>query len=316
MRPLALACLLAITSCKADRDRARPAPSVRSTTPQTTASIVATSNSAATRDVDLPTAIRSMQLHDAPRLRFKAVSETDARLRVTLAGREQPNPHRRPLAYFRLSRALDLDVVPATYQAALSFRTLREQLAEQPEALDLLRREAVISNDGTVTALLERHVAGVAAEPNDDRLARLAGIAGSSEPVAAGYAAQVRDYVTIVVLDYLAANVLRSSLMVDDRGRRVYAVDNADAFPGAVTSASLDLVLDRLKAFKRYPRGLRRSLRALDEVAARAALASNRQQDQLFGPRQLADLQDRRAALLTLLESRALQYGDHTAFSL
>jgi hypothetical protein len=315
MTRLTLACLLALMSCDGDRDRPVPAPHTTVAASATAAPTTTATKRAAPKAAAVPT-IASMQLSDATKLRFKATTQGAAPLRVTLAGREQPNPHRQALAYYRLARALGVEVVPTTHHVALPLRALRQLVTKEPAALDLLRREAVINNDGTVTALLEQRIAGVAAGPNDGQVAHWAAVAATLDPIASGEGTLVRDYVTIIALDFLAANVLRQSVLVDEQSKRVYASDNGDAFPGAVSPAALDLVLDRLKPLKRFPRGLRQGLRSFDDDAARATLAAKQQEDQLFGPRQLADLQDRRSTLLSLLESCVLKYGEGRALSL
>jgi hypothetical protein len=262
-------------------------------------------------------AIVSLTVVDAARGELDGASARGERFRVRLATRSEPAPHRRPLACHRLAQALGLDVVPATHRADLGLADLADGLGSARGALRQLEEEAVVGNDGTITALLQAEARGDKVGIAEvGRTARWAALAASPEPVPQAERTLVAGYVAVVVLDYLAANVLRARVFVDVERGKVQAADNESAFPGWVSSGALDTALSRVRPLVRFPAQLRERLRALDSRALAALLDAPRHEDALLGPRQLADYGDRRATLLSLMAARAVQYGESVAFSL
>ncbi len=248
---------------------------------------------------------------------FRARDRSGRRYTVVLATRGRPLPHHRALAFFRLASFLETTIVPPTYAQPLAVRELAELLATQAEALDFVRQEASVRNDGTVMALLQREQPGrvrsLGAIPEQDEWMRLA---GSTEPLPKSQRALIQGYVELLVLDYLAGNARRRDVLIDEAERRLFAVDNATAFPGFVAPEALDGVLDKLRKVARFPRALRPRLRALRTDTAAELFASGRYGDWLLHRRQLLDLAERRATMLSLLEARVAQYGEPVALGL
>ncbi|RLB57725.1 MAG: hypothetical protein DRI90_17655 [Deltaproteobacteria bacterium] len=248
---------------------------------------------------------------------FMGTTGTGQPFVVTVATKGNPRPYRRPLAFYRLALALDYDQAPVTELRRLGTGEVSRLLGSHPVARQILTSRARVTNDGTIAALLVGHVPGVDANLADNqRLARCAKLAASSDPLPQTDATYVGDYVRLLVLDYLAANVERRSLRVDEQAHRVRAVDNSTAFPGYVAPEALDIPLGRLEPVVRFPRDLKTTLQRLDRKAFKEQLVRGRFEDLLIGPRQLAGLVERRATLLSLLESRLLQYGDKVVLSL
>ena len=248
---------------------------------------------------------------------FIGATGTGQRFVVTLATKGNPRPYRRPLAFYRLAQALGYDQVPITEPRRLGTGKVSQLLRSHPGARQTLTGRATVTNDGTIAALLVGHVPGVDADLADDqRLLRWAKLAASIDPLSPADASYVGDFVRVLVLDYLAANVQRRTLVIDERARRIRAVDNRTAFPGYVAPEALDIPLGRLELVVRFPRDLKTRLRGLDRGAVEQQLVRGRFEDRLLGPRQLTDFAERRATLSTLLESRLLQYGEKVVLSL
>ena len=248
---------------------------------------------------------------------FMATTADGERFVVTLATKGNPRPYRRPLAFYRLAQTLGYDQVPRTELRRLPTGKVSQLLPSAPEVRQYLAGRATVTNDGTIAALLVQHVPGKQAQLVDDqRLARWAELASSADPIPAAERGYVRDYVAVLVLDYLAGNVERRSVIIAERGGRLAAADNRTAFPGYVSPESLDIPLGRLEQVIRFPKDLKRVLADLDRETVTRQLIRGRFEDRLLGPRQLTDLMERRATVMTLLESRLLQYGDPTVLSL
>jgi hypothetical protein len=252
----------------------------------------------------------------------RAASEA-ARLSIALI--DDPYAHRRPLAFYRLARALGARVVPASVIRRISAGELGSLLEGQPELLSFYRARAAIQNDGTIDALLSTpgplDLSGDAqagrASPwvrqegrralamnGAAELSVWAGWARSREPVPGENTPLLRDYVEMLVLDYLAANVIRKAVVLSETTSSLVLADNSTAFPLHPDPRALDPLLSRLRECARYPRGLRERLARLDRTAAAAALAPGSFETWLVSPRSLVTLDERRVGLLTLIEAR------------
>lgn len=120
----------------------------------------------------------------------------------------------------------------------------------------------------------------------------------------------------MVVLDYLTGNVLRRTVMLDERTGRLCLDDNGGAFPGYLSPAAQDLLLDRLRPIARFPRDLAAALERLDRPTARRLLQSGGFSQWLVGPRELTDLAERRATLASRLHALSHQHGKELVLSL
>jgi hypothetical protein len=241
---------------------------------------------------------------------FSATSDSGRSYTVVLATAHQPRPDRHAVAYYRLALALGLTSVPPTVGRHVPLATVLGWLGADSAARDALLPKAVVSNDGTVTVLLQEQCPGrevLAAEsPETARWARLA---SSPAPLAASDAAAVRGYVEMALLDYLSGNVARRTLRLDGPSARICLLDQQQAFPGFLAPKAWDVLLGRVRPVVRFPRGLGETLAHFDRATAEAALRSGAFDDWLLGPRDVVELVDRCATLLTLVNARIEQYG-------
>jgi hypothetical protein len=121
----------------------------------------------------------------------------------------------------------------------------------------------------------------------------------------------------MLVLDYLAANAMRRTLLVASARDALVLDDNREAFPVAAEGAAVDQLLRRLKPIARFPRGLREALTAFDRERARRVLAPpGTFEDWLVSPRGLIELDERRAGLLSLIVARVAERGEAAVLSL
>ena len=267
---------------------------------------------------------------------------------LRLAVRERPRAWRRPLAYARLAAALGARVVPSAAARRIGAGEVAALLEGQPGAPELLRELAVL-NDGTVDAIAiapapgppgpawdlpapgaggacPRRAIAVEGAPEVEAWARWA---SSPSPVPGERPALVRGYVEALALDYLSGLVLRRELVVDDAAGALILEDNAEAFPARVHEHAPDRLLTRLAAVARFPRSLRDGLHRLGRAEAAALLAPGSLAPAgagpapltgfagwLVSPRTLVDLDERRAALLTLIEAKIAAHGEAAALSL
>ena len=248
---------------------------------------------------------------------FRATSASGRSYGLVLATTRQPRPDRHAVAYYRLARALGLTSVPPTVGRRVPLATLLDWLGPDPAARDALVPKAMVSNDGTVTVLLQEQCPGrdvlAADSPETARWARLA---SSPQPLAPADAAAVRGYVEMALLDYLSGNVARRTLRLDESSARICLLDQQQAFPGFLAPKAWDVLLGRLRPVVRFPRGLAEALAHFDRAAAEAALRAGGFDQWLLGPRDVVELGDRCATLLTLVRARIEQYGAEVAGSL
>ena len=247
-----------------------------------------------------------------------------ATLMLSLAS--APTAYRRPLAYARLAAALGMHVVPIAVERHLGAGEIAALLEPRKEIPASVGRRLRVLNDGTVTALLIAPAEGASWDPASaaridarasrevrtwERWAASPDRAGDERP------SLTRDFVEMLVLDYLAANALRRSLLLDRAGGALLLDDNREAFPTLTEQLAVDRLLQRLRPVARFPRGLRDALVAFDRERARGALAPAGSFDAwLVSPRTLIELDERRAGLLSLVLARIAERGEDAVLSL
>jgi hypothetical protein len=257
----------------------------------------------------------------APHGLFDAVlapPEGRRQAQLSLAVTAEPLAYRRPLAFYRLARALGARVVPAAALRHLDLATLGAAAGTSPDARTALQ-EARVLNDGTVDVLLTALAPPHAGSPWEPPTARTVDPehgrepatwdvwAASVEPARGEDTALLRDYVEMLVLDYLAANGARRAVLV--AGSALVLADNGSAFPWRPEASSVDRLLRRLRTVERFPRGLRDALLAFDRDRAAATFAEGSFETWLLAPRVRVELDERRAALLTLIEAKIAARG-------
>lgn len=258
-----------------------------------------------------------------------------------LAHRGRPRAWRRPLAFARLAAALDAQVVPAAVLRRVPIGEIAALLEGQVGGPELARELAVL-NDGAVEALALAPAPGAPGPRWDPPVAPPAGPcprrviafegapeldtwaawAASPTPAPGERPALLRGYVEALALDYLSGHVLRRDLVVDDAAGALILEDNAEAFPALLPERGLDRFLGRLAKVARFPRALRHALVRLDRRRAADLLAPGSfappgrpavltgPDGWLLTPRSLVDLDERRAALLTLIEAKIAARGE------
>lgn len=227
-------------------------------------------------------------------------------VRVRLATRSHPHPHRGALALYRLARALELTVVPPTAARRLTVARLAELLERHPNGLAELRQHALVGNDGAIMALLQGECRGRSRHVGlSEPVVPWSEWARSPKPPDGSARQTVRDYVQWATLDYLAGNVERRFVRIDEETGRLCLNDNDSAFPGVIGAEAADLLLRRLRPVASFPAALADGLRRFDRAAARRQLQSGTFEDWLLGPRELTDLHERRSTLLTLVVARS-----------
>jgi hypothetical protein len=215
-------------------------------------------------------------------------------------------------------------VVPVTVVRAVSVSELGGAL-EGSGGLTALRALRV-QNDGTVDVLLATRGSASAGSPWDAPGGALVAVDGgvevgtwdtwASAPAQAPGedGALLRDYVEMRVLDYLAANVGRRTAR--RAGHALVLADDGAVFSPHPDGPALDVLLRRLRGVARFPRGLRDALARFDRAHATAAFAEGGFETWLLPPRVLVELDERRAALLTLIEARVAERGAEAVLSL
>lgn len=240
---------------------------------------------------------------------------------LVLADSSAPIAYRRPLAFYRLAAALELHIVPAVALRPISAGELGALLQADPRSLALIRGRARVQNDGTIDALLTAPAPTISGSPwTRPRSASIAAHgsaevrtwerwAASPAPVPGERSALLRDFVELLVLDYLAAVITRRTIVFLPDAGALLLDDNRDVFPPHPTTAVVEQLLLRLRAVARFPRGLRDALTRFDRERAASALAPGDFDSWLLSPRGLIELDERRASLLSLLEAQVRERG-------
>lgn len=242
---------------------------------------------------------------------------------------DAPNAHKRPLAFYRLARALGIETVPVTIKRAFHLGELPELSEPGAAGPGPFGDRLAILNDGTVDVLLA--TPGIPADPwrspegTEIAVAGGAGGAGteahqkwamSPVPLPGEQTPLLRSYIEMLALDFLAANVLRKSALLSSREGLLLLMDNRAAFPDGVDPRALDPLLSSLAACARFPRRLHARLQELTPSAVRALLLPGPFEQWLISPRNAVLLDERRASLLSLIEAKIQQAGEAAVLSL
>jgi hypothetical protein len=256
---------------------------------------------------------------------FTAVLEgkpgSQAQAELTLDLVTAPLSQRRPFALYKLSHALGMHVVPAAAFRRMGAGELTRLLEADPQLFAFMRAVVVIQNDGTVDSLLSARSPGgldtawqrpptrEVAVHSSYELDIWTRWAASPEPFIGESPLLLRDFVELLVLDYLSGNVLRRTVLVDAAGQRLILADNGTAFPPRVDAEALDRVLVRLKQVTRFPKTLRERLERLDRDQMEALFLPGGFDTWILSPRNVMELEERRTTLLTLLDARIRERG-------
>ncbi|WP_437876423.1 hypothetical protein [Sorangium sp. So ce513] len=251
----------------------------------------------------------------------------EVKVKLAPALKKNPLAFRRPVAFYRLARALGARVVPAAAVRRIGIGELASLIGRDPAARKLLRRFAVM-NDGTVDALVlapapgppgprwvapRRRSIRFGDAPELDAWARWA---RSPSPARDERTSILRDYLEVLALDYLAGNGLRKEIVLDVSAGALSLEANGTAFPLHVRARELDRQLERLVEAARFPRALRDALVRFGPEQAAAALRPGGFEDELVPPRALAELEERRQALLSLIAAKIAVRGEDAVLSL
>ncbi|WP_437484058.1 hypothetical protein WME75_44005 [Sorangium sp. So ce1014] len=251
----------------------------------------------------------------------------EVKVKLAPAQKKAPLAFRRPVAFYRLARALGAHVVPVAAARRIGVGELVALIGREPNARKLLRRFAVM-NDGTVDALVLAPAPGPPGPrwvssrrrsvrfddaPELDVWARWA---RSPSPARGERTSILRDYLEVLALDYLAGNGLRKEIVIDVSAGALSLEANASAFPLHVKARELDRQLERLVEAARFPRALRDALARFGPEKAAAALRPGGFEDELVPPRALVELEERRQALLSLIEVKIAHGGEDAVLSL
>jgi hypothetical protein len=245
-----------------------------------------------------------------------------ARAEVRVSLLDAPIAFRRRLAFHRLAGALGAHVVPACVERAMTLEAIGDLLAGQRPALDAVRERAAVRNDGTVVALWMALAPDGPGSPWSPPQGAPLDPYGGGEPArwsrwieapereADEVPTLARDWLEMIALDYLAATSHRRSVFVvrdaEARGAAIDLVlfDNVNAFSPAPARTASSSLLKRLTLAQRFPRALRAGLIALTPARAAALFAPGGFETWLLPPRALVELEERRAALLSLIEAK------------
>jgi len=251
-----------------------------------------------------------------------------AQVELTLDVVTSPATHRRSLAFFKLARALGMHTVPAVALRRIATGELADLFQGNRELFAVMRALMVLQNDGTVDALLAAPSPGgldsawqrlptreIAVNSSYD-VDHWMPWAASPAPLLGESSILLRDFVELLVLDYLSANVLRRTILVDDAGQRLILEDNTTAFPPRVEAEALSLLLARLRQVARFPKTLLHELERFDRPRMEALFTPGEFESWIISPRNVMELEERRVTLLSLLHARITERGAEAVLAL
>ncbi len=115
-------------------------------------------------------------------------------------------------------------------------------------------------------------------------------------------------YQSILAVDALCMNLRRSKVVIDEKSSSVLALDDNDAFSASGRDGAIGDPLPRLSRHLVFSKALEQRLRKLDRTRIEAALRSP-EVGLLVTPKQVDEVEQRRLALLRLLDRRIKRRG-------
>jgi hypothetical protein len=249
---------------------------------------------------------------------FRAVTSGDfeGEEDVRIAMRVDPVRYRSQLAFARVASELGSRVVPRTEVYAVRIGDLLAAASRDTRSETLLR-EGVIQNDGKVTVLVSETIRrGRELDLGGPNGMTLRAWAEGRQPLVPEEQPLLADYVEMLVLDYLMANVGRRVVTIDAESHRLHLTDNGTAFGHHPDPRVLDGLLSQLKRVIGFPRRLMEKLRDFDGAKADQLLHAGLFDSWLVARHPISEMMDRRRAILSLVEARAAERADSSTIYL
>jgi hypothetical protein len=260
--------------------------------------------------------------------RVKPVGTSSIVFKLTFSGgveaafrarmRSQARGWANELAAYRIGRALGMDQVPPAISRAFRKAELEERLEARYRGDWPAFDEEMLAPAGVVWGALVLWVPGLRdAELDTPRgIERWSAWLRRDGPLPDGDERRLaRDLSMMLCFDYLLANPDRFSggnLRADRTGARVVVRDHNLAFAQPLPRTQHRRVLAQLRRVERFSRSFVERVRALDAATLREALAGDPVSAELplLTDRHVADLLDRRDALLSRVAALRSAYGD------
>jgi len=251
-----------------------------------------------------------------PSFRGVASGSFNGEVEVRVATRADPLRYKAHLAFSRLASVLERKLTPRTESYPMRLAELLAALQRDPAGTALLRDEMAVLNDGTVMLLVSDAVSGREVDFAGGELHRVRAWAESLAPVPHEHRGFVGAYVDTLILDYLAANARRNSVLLAPEGDRLWLVDNGGAFVERVEPGALDAVLLQLKHVAHFSRSMVLRLRRLERGEVEGALHAGPFANWLVATRPISEMLERSRVVQSLVAARIAETGDARALSL
>jgi hypothetical protein len=268
-------------------------------------------------------------IEDAPVRSFEPVGRTSVVFRMELAAevdaafkprtRQHPWGFRAEVAAYRVARLLEMDNVPPAVTRRVSAGRIRDRLhPDFHDAWEEIAQWTLWDPDGTVAGaaiywIPRMRNLGLEQPGGIGRLRRWlaqgGAIPGEHEELAS-------DASTMVAFDYLIGNWDRWSggnVQGTASGGRLFIRDHNVAFASPLPTSLHRRVRDHLTGAQRFSRSFVESVARLDADALRAELAQDPGHaagDAILSDVQIADLMDRRRALLSYVGALVEAHGE------
>ena len=248
--------------------------------------------------------------HTSVVLRMRTVARVTAAMK--LRSRTVPDGYRHEIAAYRIARLLGLDNVPPAVSRRVSWSEVWQRFHE--DKLDLrpaIRRAVLWDEDGSAPGAAIYWVKGMRSVGYERRAKWKSWLEEGDIPD--GKEALARDLSTMALFDFLIGNWDRFSggnLPSDSTRTRALLRDNDRAFSTPLLRARYEKLLASLLETQRFSRSVVDRLARLDETAllAELALDPSHASEPILTDRQIADVFDRRATVLShiaaLIEER------------
>jgi hypothetical protein len=240
-------------------------------------------------------------------------------VRIILSTKHSPLAYGPPVAFHRVAERIQPGLTPLTQLRVFTLAALSQAALDDATRRHLENNARVLA-DGTVRAAVV-HLPPTPLRRVDVADLTQGGVAWSWESklvsrqsVDSDAASMLASYQALLMVDYVLGNLARRYALLNEKQKRLVAVQDNDVFTPRGVEGAVSDGLVRLSRFMTYPAAIAERLSGLDRDTVAQLLRSRG--ENLVTPKQVDEIISRKQSIQRLIETRIKQRGKAKALAL